>query len=219
MMAQVRRILQTILAMFVLYSNSQAMLPISLIPLTGEGDASSVSLPVNSSSEEHTWKIAAVHVYNKFDAAVAYQPSSNPAFVSTEEDKLTYFSLAAKYGSLGLLAHNYLLGAQFFDLQPGDLISVEYADGYTSRYIVEDVKRYQALSPYSPYSSFVDLDQEDVTLSAEQLFYQIYAQKGKLILQTCIEQDGIDSWGRLFIIARPLEWQDVVLTLIRGRLN
>mgnify|MGYP005847246307 CR=1 FL=1 len=62
-----------------------------------------------------------------------------------------------------------------------------------------------ALSPNSPYSNFVNLDDpERKIISVNDLFFSIYAQPGRLILQTCIEADGQPSWGRLFIIAAPV---------------
>jgi hypothetical protein len=36
------------------------------------------------------------------------------------------------------------------------------------------------------------------------VFTKIYAVKDRLVLQTCIAKDGIDSWGRLFVIAEPV---------------
>jgi hypothetical protein len=32
----------------------------------------------------------------------------------------------------------------------------------------------------------------------------IYGRRGDLVLQTCIEAQGIDTWGRLFVIAEPV---------------
>ncbi|MFZ6019495.1 MAG: hypothetical protein ACOYXO_07770, partial [Chloroflexota bacterium] len=73
-------------------------------------------------------------------------------------------------------------------------------------YQIEEIRRYQALTPNSPYSKFVNLaDPDKKVITATDLFYEIYTQKGTLVLQTCIEKEGELSWGRIFIIARPIE--------------
>jgi hypothetical protein len=67
------------------------------------------------------------------------------------------------------------------------------------------VLSYQALSPTSPYSNFVDLNTKKL-LSAEQLFYNIYGRGGStLVFQTCISTEQVPSWGRLFVLAKPIE--------------
>jgi hypothetical protein len=69
---------------------------------------------------------------------------------------------------------------------------------------VKQILHYQALSPSSPYSDFLDLDDPNGTrISVETLFYKVYTQNGTLVLQTCIEANGNSSWGRLFVIAVP----------------
>jgi hypothetical protein len=135
---------------------------------------------------------------------IVEQPRNNPAFVSEEEDKITHFSLAERYGTIGLLAHNDRAGVTFFELQTGDVIWIIFGNGTMKRFRVSAVERYQALSPTSPYSTFVNLD--DPTrkrLSASELFLRIYQQPGNLVLQTCIAQGNEPSWGRLFVIAEP----------------
>ncbi|MCL4268439.1 MAG: hypothetical protein KJZ72_02790, partial [Anaerolineales bacterium] len=52
-------------------------------------------------------------------------------------------------------------------------------------------------------SDFRDLETESI-LTAEQLFNQVYRGEFHLTLQTCIENEGNSSWGRLFIIAKPV---------------
>jgi hypothetical protein len=49
----------------------------------------------------------------------------------------------------------------------------------------------------------VDLD-ADQQLSASDLFYMMYNSDNSVVLQTCIANEGISSWGRLFVIAVPL---------------
>src|SRR5574340_19368 len=149
---------------------------------------------------------AGIFANGVFAAPIVQQPSSAPGFVSTKEDVATQFGMAAQYGTIALLAHNYLLGLQFFDIEVGKVLTLVYGDGHLQAYRVEQVLQYQALAPNSPYSDFVDLnDPSGSRISVNTLFYQIYAQEGKLVLQTCIEANGEPSWGRLFIVAQPVE--------------
>jgi hypothetical protein len=87
------------------------------------------------------------------------------------------------------------------------LITVIQGDGQTLSFEVEQIRRFQAISPSSPYSTFIDLENHE-TLSAADLFLQTYGVKGNLILQTCIASGEVDTWGRLFVIAVPIQ-QDV----------
>ncbi len=139
-------------------------------------------------------------------APVVQQPLNAPGYVSTEAGKVTQFRMASQFGVTALLAHNYLAGKDFSAIRPGSVLSVVYGDGRISTYLVEEVRQYQALSPNSPYSNFINLaDSSRNIISATDLFYDIYAQAGRLVLQTCIEKDGELSWGRLFVIAIPID--------------
>jgi len=62
--------------------------------------------------------------------------------------------------------------------------------------------QYQALQPNSPWSSFRGLN-DNTTLNAEQMFKRVYAGDRHLTFQTCIQAEGILSWGRLFVVAVP----------------
>jgi len=136
---------------------------------------------------------------------VVRQPKSDPAFVSSEPDSVTQFNLANKYGSLGFLAHNYLSGVLFFNLQQGDVVYIVYGDGSSKRFKINEIRRFKALKPNSPYSDFIDLNNDKTVLPAKDLFFQTYGQANHIILQTCIEKEGNQSWGRLFVMAEPIE--------------
>lgn len=144
-----------------------------------------------------------VYVRNKIAFQIIQQPLGNPAFVSNENNLVTQFSIASEVGNIGLLAHNYLAGASFSQLEKGDIIFLIYGDGYTQKFVVDDIQSYQATDPLSPYSHFKNLNTEEL-LSNEQLFNKVYRGEFHLTLQTCIEKDGNLSWGRLFIIAKPI---------------
>lgn len=146
-----------------------------------------------------------IYIANKFQLPVTYQPSGNPGFVSSTPDVVTFFSTASNYGSIGLIAHNNLAGIEFFEIDLNDEISLVYGDGAVRRYVVSDVREYQALSPTSPYSSFVNLADPGHTISYRDLFFDTYGIGDRLVLQTCIANGNYDSWGRLFIIATPID--------------
>ncbi len=137
-----------------------------------------------------------------FALPVVQQPGSSAGFVSEADNSLTQFNWAAQFGIVGLLAHNYLSGQDFFQLWPGQRIQLIYGDGRITFYTVTHVYRYQATSPASVYSDFVDLDTGAV-LSAEGMFRKVYTGPKHVTFQTCITQDGNSSWGRLFVIAEP----------------
>lgn len=140
------------------------------------------------------------------DGVMAYGVTGqggNAAFVSEQPNVVTQFGLASQYGSQGFLAHNYLAGGAFANISVGQVITLVYGNGTTKEFQVTGTQSYQALSPDSTQSNFVDLNSGE-QLSASALFHKVYNSKNTLVLQTCIEQDGISTWGRLFITAVPL---------------
>ncbi len=144
-----------------------------------------------------------VYIPNVMAYPIVQQPYGNPGFVSTTESVVTQFSIASEVGNVGLLAHNHLAGISFTGIKHGDQIILIYGDGHTEIFLVEVIQQYQALSPLSPYSQFKDLETQS-TLTAEELFRTVYRGEYHLTLQTCIEKDGDLSWGRLFVIAKPI---------------
>lgn len=147
--------------------------------------------------------VRGIFVEDVLEYPVIQQPANQPGFVSTDQGVVTEFSMAKKYGVTGILAHNYLAGAAFFELETGDIIQVIYGDGTVEKYEVTEKLEYQALSPDSATSSFKDLASGQ-TLSATQMFKEVYTGEEHLTLQTCIQVGSEDSWGRLFIIAEPI---------------
>jgi hypothetical protein len=143
-----------------------------------------------------------VYVPGVFAIPIVQQPVGNPGFVSPNLDEITQFSMAADAGNVGLLAHNYLSGKSFTNLNPGQEVRLIYGDGAVEYFIVDYILEYQALEPYNPSGDFRDLE-TDVTISAEQLFHKVYRGKRHVTFQTCMEANGNSSWGRIFIIAQP----------------
>ena len=148
-----------------------------------------------------------IYVPGLFASVIVQQPEDDPAFVSPDENTVTQFGLASRYGSLGLLAHNVLAGKDFFLLEEGQAFYLIYGDGSFTLFHVTRLMHAQALDAQNPRSIFIDLDNGGF-LSAASLFTKVYDQPGKVILQTCIEADGESSWGRLFVIAEPYAGAD-----------
>ena len=155
-----------------------------------------VTSVINGNSSQ----VVGIFVNDVLSLPIDQQPSSNAGYITTQENLATQFRLAAQYGSIGILAHNFLAGENFFELSEGMIVTIVYGDGSTDDYLINSIQEYQALSPYSPYSEFIDLETNQ-KLTATELFYHVYANENIVVLQTCIEAEGIDSWGRLFVSA------------------
>jgi hypothetical protein len=153
-----------------------------------------------------------VYVDDILALPIVQQPSDSPAFVSRNDGEVTQFSMPARYGNVGLLAHNNLSGELFSGLAIGQQVRLIYGDGRIETFVITEVLRYQALQPNSPYSSFRNLDQDGETLSANQMFTRAYLGDRHVTFQTCIDAYGNSSWGRLFIIAEP-QSDDISITL------
>jgi len=158
---------------------------------------------ISTVADGATGVIRGIYSENKFSLQIVQQPSGQAGFVSTREGEITQFSMPNQYGITGLLAHNYLSGRHFFGLGIGDIVQLVYGDGEIKEYQIADIQRYQALQPDSPSSQFLDLETGE-KLSATQLFKRVYMGNHHLTLQTCIQEGSEDSWGRLFIIAKPI---------------
>jgi len=179
-----------------------------LSPLPAQASAKADVPPLDEFVEEvvngESDVLRGVYIPDVLADPVALQPEENPAYVSSREDTLTQFEMASHYGSTGLLAHNYRAGKDFSLLETGQLIYLIYGDGRIESFIVVQFMRFRALRPNSVTSNFVDLDNGE-RLSAPMLFLEVYDKPGYVIMQTCINAFGNNSWGRLFVIAEPYD--------------
>jgi len=169
----------------------------SLKPAASLNDFS--SSVINGQSDE----VVGVYIPGLLALPVGQQPKGNASYVTREPHKATQFSLASKYGTVGILAHNDLAGAQFSSIRQNQYAIIVYGDGRLEYYIIEEFQEYQALTPTSTFSDFINQDGSNEKLTAGQLFSRVYGQDNRLVLQTCIAAHGDPSWGRLFIIAKP----------------
>ena len=146
--------------------------------------------------------LSGVYVPNVLALPVIQQPSGDDGYVSNKDDQTTQFAMASQFGSIGLLAHNYLSGRFFSELAVGHEVRLVYGNGRVEYFVITEILRYQALEPNSQLSSFRSLEHAEI-LSAEQMFKRVYAGKRHVTFQTCIAANGIVSWGRLFVVAQP----------------
>ena len=177
--------------------------PMPALALEGQG----TTLPDYSSFVESVENgqagvLRGVYVPDVLALPIVQQPTGHPGYVSSNEGEITQFNMAAEVGNVGLLAHNYLCGEEFAKLSPGQEVRLVYGDGKVEYFVVDQILQYQALQPYSPYSEFRNLETQ-ITITAEELFRQVYRGDRHVTFQTCIEANGDSSWGRLFIIAKP----------------
>ena len=195
---------------YFIYTTSLLIIVLSFfltpIPAHAEGKIE-LSLPgftgfVESVKDGNADILKGVYVPNVLSFPVIQQPVGNPGFVSQDAGVITQFSMAAEVGNVGLLAHNHLAGQTFTNLNIGDEVRLVYGDGEIEYFVVTELLEYQALQPYSPYSEFRDLVTNG-TMTAEELFRKVYRGKRHVTFQVCIAANGIDAWGRLFVIAQP----------------
>ncbi|HEX2980304.1 MAG TPA: hypothetical protein VHO48_08575 [Anaerolineaceae bacterium] len=178
---------------------------------------------VRSVTNGNADQVVGVYVPGTLALPAVQQPKNDPNFVSRDPDVVTQFDAVSKFDSVGLLAHNYLAGDYFYDLMKSQVVIIVYGNGARSYYKVSEVQQYQALSPTSPQSDFIDLsDPEQRKMSAGELFSRVYTLTNRVIFQTCILRNGDPSWGRMFVIATPMEegtalqpatWRERIISL------
>jgi hypothetical protein len=149
-------------------------------------------------------EVVGIYAPDLFALPVEQQPPVDHNYIAPYDGTLTQYGAPMEDGTIAMLAHNYLSGRSFFNLQPGQEIVIVYGDGHQDTYTVTGIDEYQALSPTDPFSDFIDLDDPSGALqSYQQVYNRYYTTPGLLVLQTCIENNGDWSWGRLFVVAEP----------------
>ena len=133
----------------------------------------------------HQNVLRGVYVPNVLALPVIQQPVGNPGYVSQKDDEVTQFSMASEVGNIGLLAHNQLAGKSFSALAAGQEVRLVFGDGTIETFVITKLLRYQALQPNSTTSEFLSLE-DYTTITAEQLFRQVYRGNRHVTFQTCI---------------------------------
>jgi hypothetical protein len=148
--------------------------------------------------------IRGIYVPGFLALPVVQQPAGNTGFVSTKPETVTQFQLAARDNVIGLLAHNYLSGKDFFKLRDGLQVMVVNGDGSINRYRITEVHEFQKLTPGSNWSHYLDLKTGE-KLTTYQVFNWFYQGEHHLTFQTCLERNGLETWGIRFVVAEPIE--------------
>ncbi|RPI78370.1 MAG: hypothetical protein EHM41_25155 [Chloroflexi bacterium] len=144
-----------------------------------------------------------IYIEGQFALPILQQPENDAMFVSTEDGTTTLFSSAAKQGITGLLAHNYLSGLLFYNLQAGEEIRIVYGNGTYRRYVIEGVYSFQRMNFDTLSGDFIDLATNE-RMSSNDVFARFYSGSEHVTLQTCLERDGKSNWGLIFVVAWPM---------------
>lgn len=144
-----------------------------------------------------------VHVAGTLALEVEQQPRSNAVYVSTRLGTVTQFKSAADNGIVGLLAHNFLSGLQFYNLKIGQEVHLIYGDGKFRDYQVAEINRFQKLDPSSLSSDLIEMS-TGKRFTTNQVFNRYYTGNDHVTFQTCLAGGGISNWGLVFIVATPL---------------
>jgi hypothetical protein len=156
---------------------------------------------VRQVSNGRAGELRGIYIPGILAATVVQQPAGMDDFVSPWQNVITQFGLASRFGSTGLLAHNYLAGEAFGLLQEGQEIHLIDGSGTISTFTITQILRYQALESGTA-TRFLDL-QSRTSITSASLFTKIYSRPGQVVFQTCIQAGDDPSWGRLFVIATP----------------
>jgi len=135
---------------------------------------------------------------------IVQQPYGNTGFVSQQPGTVTQFQLPNRYGVIGLLAHNYLSGQEFYRLVEGLKVVLVNGDGSLNNYRITEVVQFQKVTPGSNWSHYINLETGE-RLTTYDVFSQFYQGEHHLTFQTCLERDGLETWGLRFVVAEPLE--------------
>jgi hypothetical protein len=146
--------------------------------------------------------VRGVYVPGVLALRVVQQSRSNANEVSLAPGTATQYRAASAQGVTGLLADNAASGVLFYSLTGGQEVLLVFGDSAVQSYHVSAIYRFRALAPNDPYSNFVDLSTGEQT-TAVDLFSQMYSGAKHVTFQTCIAQNGVPNWGRLFVIATP----------------
>ena len=147
--------------------------------------------------------VRGVYVPGFMALPIVQQPGGNTGFVSEQAGTATQFQLAERYGVLGLLAHNYLSGSEFYRLVEGLKVMVVNGDGSLVNYRITEVVEYQKVTPGSNWSHYINLETGE-RLTTYQVFGEYYQGEHHLTFQTCLEKDGLETWGLRFVVAEPV---------------
>ena len=194
----------TLIGIGVLLSMSKAPnVLFSTLPVTGVASTPKIGAeigPLQSAPIAPHGELIVIHVevQDILDHAVVQSGWEVPV-----SEVIGQFELAAQMQNIGLIAHNHLVGGDFLRLRPDMLVRVTMADESIQLFEIYSLTSYQASNPYDFTQSFVDLATGDF-LHPVDLFHRMY-RPNELTLQTCIEIDGLPTWGVFFVQAKVFD--------------
>ena len=181
-----------------------------LLPLgTPTLSAPTITLPpldqfIQQVADGRAGDVSGLYIQGITELKIVQQPNANLAYIDENEGTATQFQSANVFGAIGLLAHNFLAGRDFFQIKAGQDMILVNGDGSTTHYTVSNIADYQRLTPSDLRSNFLELTSNQ-QLTADQLFGKFYKKAHHLILQTCIENGGNPDWGVRFIDGDPVQ--------------
>jgi hypothetical protein len=146
--------------------------------------------------------VRGVYVPETLALRVVQQPLNDAGSVSRVDGVATQYRLAAGNQVIGLLAHNDLAGASFPNLKMGQEVRIVYGNGRVEYYLIDRLVRFQALDTGSYKERYIDLS-SGVSYTPQDIFSMFYSGDVHVTFQTCIFQNGMSAWGRLFVTAIP----------------
>jgi hypothetical protein len=105
--------------------------------------------------------------------------------VPMQPETVGLFRRAWGDGNTGIVAHDYLAGANFYRLRQGSRVAVRYSNGVWQRYTVYRVSVWLATDPGKDWTDYTDGQRR---LSQFDLYREMYLP-GQLTLQTCYHGD------------------------------
>ncbi len=178
------------------------------LPQTPAVASAGSSVPIfgdflNAVSDGESNVIRGVYVPGVLAYPVVQQSPDDPGEVTSHEGEVSQFGMAARYQVVGLLAHNNLAGAAFFNLKIGQEVRIVYGNGRVEYYVVDRLDRYMVIQFGSRDMKYLDLGTDKVQ-DTQQVFSRFYQGSHHVTFQTCIELGGNSTWGRLFVTAVPV---------------
>jgi len=147
--------------------------------------------------------VRGVYVPGVLALRILQQPAGDPGAVLELDGVATQFRAAEENHVIGLLAHDFLAGEAFSDLQIGQEVRIVYGDGHVDYFRVNRLARFQALPSDSQNGNYIDVNSK-IPYDARDIFSIFYDGDSHVTFQTCIPKGNDSSWGRLFVTALPV---------------
>ena len=139
-------------------------------------------VPASSRAEGDEMVPGRVVAPGAFDLEIVDQ-GEDSSYISANIETATLFRDAGWYGVVGLLAHDYLAGELFFDLEVGDSLWLLYPQGAVAYKVTHVVE-------YMPAGEDMLRDVDGRLLRYEEVFDLMYTIPGRVVFQTCTKEGG-----------------------------